>query len=113
MLRLPTNSEATTRAAKCVLSSDSTRTSAPGRPSRINSAISCGLMGGEFSRRGIGRAFALGLPSMLATHAASDAQLLASARRALGIEARAVEALRPRLDERFVAACRICLACEG
>ena len=42
-----------------------------------------------------------------------DAQLLASARRALTIEARAVEALLHRLDDRFAAACRICLACEG
>jgi arabinose-5-phosphate isomerase len=40
-------------------------------------------------------------------------QLLASARRALQIEARAVEALLPRLDERFAAACRLCLACRG
>src|SRR5512146_1053420 len=44
MLRLPTNSDATTRAAKCVLSSDSTRTSAPGRPARINCATCSGLM---------------------------------------------------------------------
>jgi arabinose-5-phosphate isomerase len=44
---------------------------------------------------------------------ADASQLLASARRALQIEARAVEALLPRLDERFAAACRLCLACEG
>src|SRR6185437_12228276 len=44
MLRLPTNSDATTRAAKCVLSSDSTRTSAPGRPARINCATCSGLI---------------------------------------------------------------------
>src|ERR1700755_15888 len=44
---------------------------------------------------------------------ASDQELLASARRALDIEARAVEALAPRLDARFVEACRLCLACEG
>ena len=51
---------------------------------------------------------------MSAAHApADDAQLLASAHRALGIEARAVEALLLRLDGRFVEACRICLACEG
>src|SRR3954463_1118318 len=42
-----------------------------------------------------------------------DTQLLASARRALSIEARAVESLLPRLDTHFVAACRLCLACEG
>jgi arabinose-5-phosphate isomerase len=39
--------------------------------------------------------------------------LLASARRALGIEAQAVRALQTRLDESFAAACRVCLACEG
>src|SRR5215472_9827256 len=44
---------------------------------------------------------------------ADDAQLLASARRALGIEARAVEALAPRLGPEFAHACRICLACRG
>jgi arabinose-5-phosphate isomerase len=44
---------------------------------------------------------------------ADDEQLLASARRALGIEARAVEALAPRLGLQFAAACRICLECRG
>ena len=39
--------------------------------------------------------------------------LLATARRALGIEARAVEALLARLDGSFTAACRVCLACQG
>jgi arabinose-5-phosphate isomerase len=43
----------------------------------------------------------------------ADAQLLASARRALSIEAQAVEALLPKLDQRFAAACRACLACQG
>jgi arabinose-5-phosphate isomerase len=42
-----------------------------------------------------------------------DAQLLASARRALDIETRAVAALAPRLDGGFATACRICLGCEG
>ena len=42
-----------------------------------------------------------------------DASLLASARRALGIEARAVEALSSRLTTAFAAACRICLDCHG
>jgi arabinose-5-phosphate isomerase len=42
-----------------------------------------------------------------------DAALLASARRALAIETRALESLAPRLDARFVAACRILLACQG
>jgi arabinose-5-phosphate isomerase len=39
--------------------------------------------------------------------------LLATARRALAIEARAVEALLARLDGRFAAACQVCLDCEG
>ena len=45
--------------------------------------------------------------------AADDAQLLASARRALTIEARAIEALTSRLTGAFAAACRVCLACHG
>jgi arabinose-5-phosphate isomerase len=44
---------------------------------------------------------------------ADAAQLLASARRALSIEARAVEALVPRLDQTFVTACTLCLGCQG
>lgn len=44
---------------------------------------------------------------------ASEQQLLASARRTLGIEASAVQALIARLDERFAQACRICLQCKG
>jgi arabinose-5-phosphate isomerase len=49
-----------------------------------------------------------------ATAARSDgAALLASARRALAIEARALESLAPRLDERFITACRILLECHG
>jgi arabinose-5-phosphate isomerase len=44
---------------------------------------------------------------------ADDEQLLASARRALGIEARAVEALVARLGPQFADACRICLECRG
>jgi arabinose-5-phosphate isomerase len=43
----------------------------------------------------------------------ADAQLLASARRCLDIEARAVQALLPRLDSNFAAACHLCLACAG
>jgi arabinose-5-phosphate isomerase len=41
------------------------------------------------------------------------ARLLAAARRALAIEARAVEALLPRLDDRFAAACQVCIQCHG
>ncbi len=50
---------------------------------------------------------------MSPTAAASDDALLQSARRALGIEVRAVEALAPRLNAQFAAACRICLECHG
>jgi arabinose-5-phosphate isomerase len=42
-----------------------------------------------------------------------DSGYLASARRALAIEARAVEALVPRLDASFAAACRLFLECHG
>ena len=42
-----------------------------------------------------------------------SAPLLASGRRALAIEARAVESLQARIDERFAAACRLCLTCKG
>lgn len=46
-------------------------------------------------------------------HAADDTRLLASARKALTIEANAVEALLPRLDASFAQACRLCLGCTG
>ncbi len=42
-----------------------------------------------------------------------DRDLLATAQRALSIEARAVESLLDRLDGRFAAACRLCLHCQG
>jgi arabinose-5-phosphate isomerase len=42
-----------------------------------------------------------------------EPDLIAAARRALSIEARAVQALIERLDERFAAACRLCLECQG
>jgi arabinose-5-phosphate isomerase len=51
--------------------------------------------------------------SISTTSPTDDAQLLASARRALAIEAQAVAALAPRLDRGFANACRVCLACEG
>ena len=51
--------------------------------------------------------------SISTTPPTDDAQLLASARRALAIETQAVAALAPRLDAAFAKACRICLACEG
>lgn len=44
---------------------------------------------------------------------ADPSSLLATARRALAIEARAVEALLARLDGRFAAACQVCLECQG
>jgi arabinose-5-phosphate isomerase len=40
-------------------------------------------------------------------------QLLASARRALAIEAKAIEGLLLRIDEGFSAACGLCLGCKG
>src|ERR1700761_270609 len=49
-----------------------------------------------------------------ATPSADDTELLlTSARRALAIEARAVEGLLARIDERFSAACLVCLGCKG
>jgi len=42
-----------------------------------------------------------------------DATLLGAARRALSIEARAVQGLGARLGPEFVAACRLCLGCTG
>jgi len=51
---------------------------------------------------------------MSSTAAPTDSSsLLATARRALAIEARAVEALLARLDGRFADACRVCLECQG
>lgn len=50
---------------------------------------------------------------MSSTAPADSSSLLATARRALAIEARAVEALLARLDGRFAAACRVCLECQG
>jgi arabinose-5-phosphate isomerase len=44
---------------------------------------------------------------------AQDEQLLTSARRALQIEANAVESLGPRLDKSFADACRVFLECDG
>src|ERR1700716_3935120 len=54
-------------------------------------------------------------PAAVATPRAApdDEQLLASARRALGIEARAVEALTARLGAAFAQARRVGLACHG
>jgi arabinose-5-phosphate isomerase len=43
----------------------------------------------------------------------SDAGFLASARRTLEIEQTALAALATRLDQRFAAACRVCLQCRG
>jgi arabinose-5-phosphate isomerase len=43
----------------------------------------------------------------------TDAALLASAKKAIRIEAQAVEALLPKLDSAFAAACRLFLKCTG
>jgi arabinose-5-phosphate isomerase len=55
----------------------------------------------------------LGLMSPLEDSALNEAQLLESARRTLEIEAAGLQALRDRVDEHFVAACRICLKVAG
>jgi len=44
---------------------------------------------------------------------ANQSTLLAAARRALAIEAKAVESLLVRLDSRFADACQVCLDCQG
>ncbi len=44
---------------------------------------------------------------------ADEGLLLGSAHRSLDIETRAVQLLHSRLDARFVAACRLCLSCQG
>jgi arabinose-5-phosphate isomerase len=44
---------------------------------------------------------------------ADDQTLLAAARRALSVEAQALQALAPRLGPPFAHACRICLECRG
>jgi arabinose-5-phosphate isomerase len=52
--------------------------------------------------------------TIAATPSADDiSTLLASGRRALAIEAGAVEGLLARIDDRFAGACRLCLACKG
>jgi arabinose-5-phosphate isomerase len=53
------------------------------------------------------------MPAASATRFVEDAALLSAARRALAIEARAVDALGARLGAEFVAACRLCLGCSG
>ena len=53
------------------------------------------------------------MPAATAARFVEDATLLSAARRALAIEAHAVEALGARLGPEFVAACRLCLACAG
>jgi arabinose-5-phosphate isomerase len=45
--------------------------------------------------------------------AAADESLIATARRALAVETRALESLAPRLGPAFAQACRICLECRG
>src|ERR1700704_6711817 len=117
-LFLPANSRATMRAAKWALSSDCTRTCAPGRPARISRATSSGFIGGILHGRAA-RAPIMKRMELPPAAAATpnpipdDEQLLASARRALAIEARAVEALTARLGAAFAQACRVCLACHG
>src|SRR5246127_3889307 len=53
------------------------------------------------------------MPAAIAARTVEDATLLSAARRALAIEARAVEGLAARVGHEFVVACRLCLGCEG
>ena len=53
------------------------------------------------------------MTAAIAARSVDDAALLSAARRALAIEARAVESLGARLGAPFVAACRLCLDCSG
>src|SRR5690348_13526084 len=98
MGRLPANCGATTSEAKWVLSSDSTRTVAPGRPARISSAMRPGVMGGLVMGpvfmprvyRGWGyhsrmNAPGANAPAKSETAAPDAAALIAAGRRALGI----------------------------
>ena len=75
-----------------------------------------GVHGRDITWAAYGGAYNEAMDSQTATAVAresSDEQLLASARRALDIEARAVRALTPRLGAPFAHACRICLNCQG
>jgi arabinose-5-phosphate isomerase len=73
-----------------------------------------GLSGrGAYNPQAMQSPVSISTTSLATTPPTDDAQLLASARRALAIEAQAVAALAPRLDEGFANACRVCLACEG
>src|SRR5215467_11199967 len=117
MLRRLANSRAITRAAKWVWSSDRTSTCAPGSPARISRATSSGFMGRILH----GRAGHAPIMSRMKAHPAGqragrdpdDEQLIASAHRALAIEARALGALGARVGASFAQACRLCLACHG
>jgi arabinose-5-phosphate isomerase len=53
------------------------------------------------------------MPTAVPLAPVDEEQLLTSARRTLGIETGAVEALISRLDRQFSEACRICLDCKG
>jgi arabinose-5-phosphate isomerase len=52
-------------------------------------------------------------PAPAAAATLTDAELVAAGRRALAIELRGLAALEPRVGAAFVAACRLCLACDG
>ena len=53
------------------------------------------------------------MPDTATSNAVTDDELLALARNVLDIEARAVDALRGRLDQDFIAACNLCLQTRG
>src|SRR6201997_1799008 len=117
MLRFPANSRAITRAAKWVWSSDRTSTCAPGSPARISRATSSGFMGGilhgHTGHAPIMRCMKAHPAGQKAGRDPDDEQLVASAHRALAIEARALGALGARVGAAFAQACRLCLACHG
>src|SRR4030081_1064154 len=73
-----------------------------------------GLSGhGAYNPQAMQSPVSISTTSLATTPPPDDAQLLASARRALAIEAQAVAALAPRLDGGFARARRVCLACVG
>src|SRR5215472_13253133 len=97
-----------TRAAKWVRSSDCTSTCAPGSPARISRATSSGFMGGILHGRRARAPIMSGMKAHPAGQRAGvdpdDEQLIASAHRALAIEARALGALSARVDGAFAQA---------
>ena len=81
---------------------------------RLHPNIGSGQAGADQPRNLLGAHSRILSPVMSSAAASTDySRLLAAARRALAIEARAVEGLLDRLDAQFAAACRVCLECQG